>query len=159
MVIRYVAVVVCLFLAVSGISPLVHAGGPASCEPAPVCGPPQCGQQTNSCALLGGCLGICTNICGALIGCPAMIMNAILAPPRQGGCAPVSCGPPPCPPPTCGPQACVPQCGPQVCAPQTCMPQSCAPVKCKTAPYGSYGPYGAYGPGPTPVSWRGPIYR
>jgi len=143
MVLRSVAAVWCL-VSLSIIFPISHviAGGPPacmppSCGPAPVscapqtCGPPSCGSGGSG--LLGsGCFGICANICGAVIGCPAFIMSCLLAP------APVGlpwgsgskCGPPPCAPVSCAP----PMCGPPVCAPPMCAPPICAPApitKCK----------------------------
>jgi hypothetical protein len=135
-----VAVTLC---AVCFLCSSVHAGGPptdtqAYCAPAPCpppscgpqaqCGPPQqCGQGMFGApfALGGGCLGICTNLCGAVIGIPAAIMNGLLAPtPRSYGGASAMCAPP-----ACGPmpvQACAPAtCGP----PMTCPPpvSYCAP--------------------------------
>jgi hypothetical protein len=160
MVTRYVAVMVCLcFLAT--LSNFAAAGGPPPCEP-PMCAPQPCAPQScgpQQCGpgfvggagtLCGGCLNICTNICGAIIGIPAMVMNGILAPPRarQRSCAPISyCAPQPCQPPVCAQPAC---------APMPCPPQACGPVKCRPAPVCGSG----Y---PPPVSWNspgyGPMYR
>lgn len=166
MVPRFVAAVLCLLslIILSTVSPLI-AGGP------PVCAPPSCGPAPVSCApepcapspcgtggqgfLGAGCFGICANICGAVIGCPAAVMNWILAPSpapgwgRGGGCAPPSCGPISCPPPVCPPPVCAPapitKCKPVTYGPPVCGPVGCPPPvpQCGPVPQGCYGSGGA----------------
>jgi hypothetical protein len=161
MVIRVCALFFCVLTIFSSTSvPTVNAGGPpetcppqisSPCAP-PACGPQQCGPVAPF-GPLGGILGICTSICGTVIGCPSAVAQALLAPaprlfPRQG-CAPVSCRPPACMPPACGPMY-----GPPPCAP--------APIsKCKPAPMvapAPCGPTGCYprtSMGPQPVGGPG----
>jgi hypothetical protein len=148
MVLRSVAVVLCLLslIIMSTLSP-VSAGGPPVCAPqsygpAPVscapqpCPPPSCGPS-NPGLLAGGCFSICANICGAVISCPAFVMNCLLAPSPAPiglpwGSAPRTCGPPVCAPASCAPPVCLPPaCGPAPitkCKPAAYQPQCSVPV-------------------------------
>lgn len=133
MALRFVAVLSILFLMLITSNPSVGiAGGPPvvaapicappTCAP-PVCAPSSCGPTGGPFALLGGLLGVCTNVCGAVIGLPSAVMGGLLAPPPPRRCAPPVCAPPSCSPPVCVTNPC---------APPVCMP---APVtKCKPFP-------------------------
>jgi hypothetical protein len=165
MVLRAVALVLCLLslMIPAAVSP-VSAGGPSvcvppSCAPAPIscapqsCAPPTCGPSSPG-LLAGGCFSICANICGAVISCPAFVMNCLLAPSPAPiglpwGSSPRSCGPPPCAPV---------QCAPPVCAPPACVP---APItKCKPASFQPQYCAPVYRPAacPAPVPQCGPSY-
>jgi hypothetical protein len=131
MVIRVALVVCCLILGlVACVGPNAMAGGPPMCPPPtcappmcppptcgpPMCPPPTCGPQMcpprppSPFSLCGGIVGTCTSICGTCLGIPAMIVRALLAPPKPFPPFPGPCGvappcypacapPPPCPPP------------------------------------------------------------
>ncbi len=121
-------------LGIAGGPPVVAPPvcAPPACAP-PTCGPPSCGPTGGPFALFGGCLGMVTNICGAVIGIPSAIMGGLLAPAPRRMPRPV-CGPVVCAPPTCAP----PTCGPPVCAPPACAPPVCAPsriTKCRPYAY------------------------
>jgi hypothetical protein len=154
MALRFVAVVVCLFSLSLLLTALpAKAGGPPvyappACGPAPVsCAPPPSGSSGPG-FLGGGCLAICTNICGAIIGCPAAVMSWLLAPAPAPvglpwGKAPSACAPPMCAPPVCAP-APITKCKPvyqPVCAPP--VPQW-GPARYPGAP-GPMGPRGPFG--------------
>jgi hypothetical protein len=175
MVLRFVAVVLCLLsLIIVSAASLVNAGGPPvyvppSCAPAPVscapqpCPPPSCGPSNTG--LLGGlpCLNICTSICGAVISCPAFIMHCLLAPTPAPlglpwGSSPRTCGPPPCAPAPCAPPVCLPPtCAPAPitkckpvsyqapCGVPACPPPVCAPPQCGPGPQSSS--FGIFGLG------------
>ena len=140
MALRFVAVLSILSLMLITSNPSVGiAGGPPvvaapicappTCAP-PVCAPPSCGPTGGPFALLGGLLGVCTNVCGAVIGLPSAVMGGLLAPPPPRRCAPPVCAPMVCAPPTCAP----PTCAPPSCAPPVCMTNPCAPPVCMPAP-------------------------
>lgn len=139
MALRFVAVLSILCFTLITICPSVGmAGGPPVAAPVcappvcapPVCAPPSCGPTGGPFALLGGLLGVCTNMCGAVIGLPSAVMGGLLAPPPPKRCAPPVCAPVVCAPPSCAP----PVCGPPVCGPPVCMPTTCAPPVCMPAP-------------------------
>lgn len=143
MALRFVAVLSILsFMLITSYPSVGIAGGPPivaaplcappSCAP-PVCAPPTCGPAVGPFALLGGLLGVCTNMCGAVIGLPSAVMGGLLAPPPPKRCAPPVCAPVVCAPPSCAP----PVCAPPVCMPPTCCPSVCMPApitKCKPFP-------------------------
>jgi hypothetical protein len=159
MVIRVCALFICVLIIFTSTSiPTVRAGGPPeACAPqiAPPCGPPSCGPAqcgpVTPFGPLGGILGICTSICGTVIGCPSAVAQALLAPaprlfPRQG-CAPS------CPPQGCMPPACGPMCGPPPCAPTPIT--KCRPAPMVAPPCGPMGCYPRTSMGPQPVPGQG----
>jgi hypothetical protein len=150
----------------AGNAPWADSGacGPAPCMPQP-CPPPSCGSgQSPFPPLCAGILGVCSSICGTIIGCPSALMSCILAPPlppssfmrpRQCGpvgCPPPACGPMACPPPTCAPPQCGPAPAPCWQPPAPCMqPQitKCKPIASAPGMAGSYNWYAQ--PGPMPM--------
>jgi len=121
MVIRVSALIACFCIGILFFS--IHdttAGGPPvptapqyQCAP-PVCGVPACGPRPFG--LCSGVLGICSRVCGTVLGCPAALASAILDPPppvfprRRGFCSPPGCAPA------------------LVCAPPVCMPPPVKPI-------------------------------
>ncbi len=122
MVIRVSALIACLSIGILFFSiPDTTAGGPPvppapvyQCAP-PVCAAPPCGPRPIG-GLCSGVLGICSRVCGTVLGCPAALASAILDPPppvfprRRAFCAPPACVPAP------------------VCAPPVYMPPPARPI-------------------------------
>ena len=154
MVARVAILLVCLALPFNtGINSTASAGGPPQCTPSYACAPPPCGPAgiPSPFALCGGVLGICSSICGAVVGCPSVLAQCLLAPP------PAYYGPPPCALRYCPPPVCAPPPAPQAirkCKPSasasSCQPMAYEPV---TAPY----PPAPCPPPPTSVAGSSPI--
>jgi len=150
MVARVAILLVCLaLLVITGLNPAVTAGGPPECPPY-ACGPApyQCGPSPfgpgipNPLALCSGVLGICTSICGAVVGCPSILAQCLLAPP-PAYFGPPSCGPRYCPPPVCAPppapqgiRKCKPSASTSTCQPIAYEPVTapCPPTPCPPSP-------------------------
>lgn len=143
MVIRVFALIACLSIGILFFS--THdttAGGPPvppapayQCAP-PMCAPPAYGPRPFG--LCSGVLGICSRICGTVLGCPAALASAILDPPppvfprRRAFYAPRMCAPAPvCPPPVYMPPAVKPV---TKVKPRAAISVAPPPVACAPAP-------------------------
>lgn len=158
MVLRVLVVLFCVSLSLSTLLPSAVAGGPPmapppsySCAP-PVCSGPACGPVPFG--FCSGILGLCSRICGTVLGCPAAVAGAILN------------TPPPifprrrCFTRRCGPVMCAPRCFPvPVCAPAPCPPPPRRIAKVRpvaSAPAPAYG--ASFGPVVQPASYQpGPV--